>query len=126
MIRFKAKFQVFDSPKVGVPKIKGYNENFWCSFNTKKQLIMCSIIYLGKDENMQQYKWYDGIVELPYGEKFPPYCIESNPELSEPIVLLERYDLNAGGEIVGMCELLDIIEIVRDDFNIRKDENGNY
>lgn len=118
MIRFKTKFEVYDSPRVKIPREKHYNENFWCSFNTKRQLIMCSIIYLGEDESMRQKKCYDGIVELPYGEKFPPYCINFDPELSEQIDLDEYYYLNVGGEMIGVCKLLEVIEIVRDKFDI--------
>lgn len=126
MIKFKSKFQIYDSANVSIPRVKGYKGNFWCSFNTKMQLIMCSIIYMGKDKNMQQNKWYDGIVELPYGEKFLPYCNKSICEFSEPINLYEQYYLNVGSEIVGQCELLEIIEIINDDFAISKDKNSNY
>ena len=111
MITFYSKFQVFDSLKVHVPKVIQHNENFWCSFNTKKQLIMCNVIYLGEDETMKQYTWYDGIIHLPDGEKFPPYCVEHNQELCEPIHLHEVYSLNVGSETVGLCELLKVFEI---------------
>ncbi|MGI6162260.1 MAG: hypothetical protein ACOYJD_09640, partial [Christensenellales bacterium] len=68
MIRFRATFETFDGPRIRVPTKKRYNEHFWCSFNTGKQLIMCSVKYLGKDEYMKTHVWYDGIIQLPYGE----------------------------------------------------------
>lgn len=85
---------------------------------------MCSVIYLGEDENMQQHKWYDGIIELPYGEKFPPHCVKFDSELSEPINLHEDYHLNSGPEIVGDCKLLEVIEIVRDQFDVKHHADG--
>ena len=124
MIRFKARYKVYDGPRIGVPKIKHYNENFWCSFNTRKQLIMCSVIYLGEDENMLQHKWYDGVIELPYGEQFPPYCKKNDPELKESINLNELYHLNCADEIVGDCELLEVSEIVWDNYDIRHHPDG--
>ena len=123
MIRFFGKFKI---DWIGYPKNKEYGKNFWCSFNTKKQLIMCSVIYMGKDKYMKQSEWYKGIIELPYGEKFPPYCQEITKGLEEEIFLNQYYDLNVGGTIVGKCKLEMIKEIIYDDFDIRKDENGNY
>ncbi len=124
MIRFKANFKVYDSPCVGVPKVKPFGDNFWCSFNTKKQLIMCNVVYLGEDSNMQQHKWYSGIIELPYGEKFSPYCQGENWGFTESINIAEKYCLNAGGETIGECELLDIIEIKANDFDVKHHPDG--
>ena len=122
MIRYKAKFMVHDGENVRIPREKRHNENFWCSFNTQKQLIMCSIIYLGEDEIMQQHKWYEGIIELPYGEKFPPY----GQEFEECINLAENYYINCADNIVGECKLEEVIEVISDKFDIRKDDRGNY
>lgn len=124
MIRFKAKFQVYGSLHVGIPKTKHYNENFWCSFNTKRQLIMCNVIYLGEDETMLSHKWYNGIIELPYGEKFSPFSERLNQDFSELINMNEPYNLNVGGEIVGDCELLEVMEIIKDDFAVKHHKDG--
>jgi len=83
---------------------------------------MCSIIYLGEDEIMKQSTWYEGIVELPYGEKFPPY----GQKFEERINLNQIYHLNNADDIVGDCELYEVTEIINNDFDIRKDDQGNY
>lgn len=120
MIRFQATFEAFDGPRIRVPREKKYNENYWCSFNTEKQLIMCNVIYLGKDDYMQMHVWYDGIIELPYGEDFPPY----GSKHIESIELMKLYHLNYADEIVGSCILHKIIEIIRGDFSIKKNPDG--
>jgi hypothetical protein len=124
VIRFNAEFKVSSCTRVGIPKNKKRGENFWCSFNTGQQLIMCNVVYMGTDDMMQENVLYPCIIELPYGEKFPPYCIQINPELCEPINLDENYNLNVGGETIGASRLLDVIEIVRDDFDIKHHADG--
>lgn len=124
MIRFKAKIKVYDGEKIKLPQKKKRNEWFWCSFNTTKQLIACNIIYLGDDEYMQQSKWYDGIIELLYGEMFPPYTDEIIKELSEPIKLNTKYSLNGGSDIIGECELLEVIQIIKNNKDIASNEDG--
>lgn len=123
MIRYSGKFMI---DWAGYPKNKEYGKNFWCSFNTNRQLIMCSIIYKGKDKYMKQGEWYDGIIELPYADKFRPYCKKVTKGLEEEISLGIIYYLNTGGIKVGKCILERVQEIIYDDFDIKKDENGNY
>ena len=122
MIRFKAKFKMYDGK--GVPKPRKYGEGSWCSFDTTKQLIACNVIYLGDDEYMQQHKWYDCIIELLYGEMFPPYTDKLIKELSEPIELNVSYLLHVGQYIIGECELTEVIQIIKDNKDIASDENG--
>jgi hypothetical protein len=122
MIKFKANFEVYNGEHTGIPKKKRHGENFWCSFNTSKQLIMCNVIYLGDDEFMLQHKIYSGIVELPYGEKFHPW----DDEFPETIDIGNHYFLNCAADIVGECELIENLEIINDDFAITKDVDGNY
>lgn len=107
-----------------LPKDKIFKTNFWCSFFTGKQRIMCSIIYLGQDIYMMADKWYDGIVELPYGDKFLPYG--NTFEKDEKIMINKDYQLYCGGTLVGYCNLKSIIEIKYNKFDIKKDEQGNY
>jgi hypothetical protein len=108
----------------GVPKPRKYGQGSWCSFDTTKQLIACNIIYLGEDEYMEQHKWYDGIIELLYGEMFPPYTENIIKELSESIGLDKKYLLHAGQYIIGECELLEVIQIIKDNRDIATDEKG--
>jgi len=122
MIRFKAKFKMYDGN--GVPKPRKYGVGSWCSLNTTKQLIACNIIYLGDDEYMQQCKWYDGIIELLYGEMFPPYADEITKELSEPIELNTIYFLHVGQYIIGECELLEVIQIIKNNKDIASNEDS--
>lgn len=122
MIRFKCKFKIYNI-KITLSCIK-YGEKFSSSFDTTKQSIASTVIYLGEDELMQENKWYDGIIELLYGEKFPPYAIELIRELSEPINLNQNYSLNCGQFKSGECELLESIEIIRDNSKIKSDDNG--
>lgn len=125
MISFEVKFQVYNSPCVKVPTIKRYNDNFWCSLNIKNELIMCNVIYLGNDENMLQNKWYDGIVELPYGEEFTPYCLGTKSKYNSSLCINMNYNLQVGGEKVGDVILIKVKEIVRGSFNIKHHPDGS-
>ena len=125
MIKFYSLFQVFDSENVNIPKGIRFGNNFWCSFNTKRHLIMCNIIYLGTDKIMQNAKWYEGRIELPYGEIFPPYCLKIRHGYKEPILLHKNYDLQCGSEKIGECNFLKIKKIIYDDFSITHHKDGS-
>jgi hypothetical protein len=139
MIRFRAKFMVYDSPKIGVPKELRYNQDFRCSFSIEIQELVCRIIYLGYDETMNQKTWYEGIIELPYAERHPPFnqTYESRmllkkekdirnllfrKKLYEPILLDKNYSIKVGKEIIGECILCDVIEIVANKYLDRQKE----
>ena len=92
MIRYDAKFIVFDSLHVRVPGGLHQYEKFWCSLNTKMNLIMCRVAYFGDDLMMLQNRWYKGVIELPYGEKFMPVS-KTSDEFQEPILLNTIYEL---------------------------------
>lgn len=121
MVRYIGKFQVLE-PKEGsiLPRKVMRGENFWCSFNTKKQLIMCSIVYMGEDESMLKGKDYDCIIELPYGEVFPPL----GNEYKEPIELNAVYLLQCADRVIGSCVLLSKKEVVYGSYDIRKGPEG--
>lgn len=129
MIRFRARIRIIESPKYGMPRGIRYNDQFWCSFNTGNKgtdLIMCSIIYLDNDEVMQQSKWYDGVVELPYGDKYPPHCKEFNKDYKEAIDLGLTYHLNYADDIIGSCRFTEVLDLIHNDFDIKRDKNGSY
>ncbi len=121
IIRFSASFLILRDK---TPEKKEYNTNFWCSFFTGKQRIMCSVIYLGDDLFMLPDVWYNGIIELPYGDRFPPYGDAFQKD--EEIVLNKEYQLHCGGSLVGYCVLNTVMDVRYNNFDIRKDEEGNY
>lgn len=124
MIRFVASYQFYDSQRFHSPQGIACGQNFWRPFDTGKQLLSCNIVYLGKDTNLQSKTWYTGIVELPYGELFPPYTKKINPMLSEPILLNTTYHFVCCEEVVGDCVLVSVKEIVWDEFDVNTKPRG--
>jgi hypothetical protein len=143
MVRYTAKFLVHDGiakyPKrrfiqqllynkgkkicgIGYPKEVQAGMKFWCHLCVDDEMVidLCRLTYLGDDHFMQQSTWYEGMVELPYGEKFPPI----GNEYESPLLLDKEYLFQYGNDIVGKCVLNSIIEVIKDDFDIRPDENG--
>jgi hypothetical protein len=58
------------------------------------------------------------MIELPYGEKFPPIG-EGGVHFPEPILLNTEYLIQAGGTVTGKCILTSVIEIVENSFDLK-------